>query len=63
MIRHGDPAQTPDQRLVAHGSLSRDQRTHFQALYERTNPMTLRREIAHLLAAWWNQPSSATSVA
>lgn len=63
MIRHWDQAQTPYQRLVATGILESVQLARLQALYEQTNPMTLRKEIYRLLVALWELPTTATSVA
>jgi hypothetical protein len=63
VVRHWDQAQTPYERLLATGTLSHDQQAHLQALYERTNPMVLRKQIYRQLAALWEIPSSATSVA
>jgi hypothetical protein len=60
MIRHWDEAQTPSQRLVATGILGREQLARLQALYEHTNPMTLRNEIYRLLAALWELPIAAS---
>jgi hypothetical protein len=63
VVRHWDQAQTPYERLLATETLSHDQQAHLQALYERTNPMVLRKQIYRQLAALWEIPSSATSVA
>lgn len=63
MIRHWDQAQTPFQRLMATGHLDGEQLTRLQAIYEQTNPMTLRKEIYRLLATLWELPQAATSVA
>jgi len=63
VIRHWDQAQTPYQRLVATGLLGNDHLVRLQALYEQTNPMTLRKEIYRLLAALWELPQASTSVA
>ncbi len=63
VVRHWDQAQTPYQRLVATGALSLNQQARLQALYEQTNPLALRKEIYRLLAALWEVPSAATSVA
>jgi hypothetical protein len=63
MIRHWDQAQTPYQRLVATGILGSEQLTRLLVLYEQTNPMTLRKEIYRLLAALWERPTTAASVA
>src|SRR5260370_22928132 len=51
VIRHWDQAQTPYQRLVATGVLGSEPQARLQALYEQTNPMTLRKEIYRLLSA------------
>jgi len=61
--RHWDQAQTPYERLIATGTLTSEQQPRFQALYEQTNPMVLRKEIYRLLAALWETPSVVTSVA
>jgi len=63
VIRHWDQAQTPYQRLVATGLLGNVHLVRLQALYEQTNPMTLRKEISRLLAALWELPQASTSVA
>jgi hypothetical protein len=63
VVRHWDQAQTPFQRLVAAQVLSDDQQARLQALYEQTNPMTLRKEIYRRLSALWGTPSSDASVA
>jgi len=63
VIRHWDQAQTPYQRLLATGALGDEQMLRLQTLYEQTNPMTLRKEIYHLLATLWQLPQAATSVA
>ena len=63
VIRHWDQAQTPYQRLVATDTLGSDQLVRLQALYEQTNPMTLRKEIYRLLAVLWELPQASTSVA
>ena len=63
VIRHWDQAQTPFQRLIVTGCLQGEQLTRLQAMYEQTNPMTLRKEIYRLLAALWELPASPASVA
>jgi hypothetical protein len=63
VIRYWDQAQTPYQRLVVTGALSREQLARLQALYEQTNPMALRKEIYRLLAALWDLPKTTTTVA
>lgn len=63
VVRHWDQAQTPYQRLVATQVLSDDQQARLQALYQQTNPMTLRKEIYRRLSALWGTPSSDASVA
>ena len=63
VIRHWDQAQTPFQRLMATGQLEGELLTRLQAFYEQTNPMTLRKEIYRLLAALWELPAPAASVA
>lgn len=63
LLRHWDQAQTPYQRVVATGMLGQEQQDRLQALYEQTNPLTLRKEIYRLLAALWDTPTQTTSVA
>ncbi len=63
VIRHWDQAQTPYQRLVATATLSDDQHACLQVLYEQTNPAALRKEIYRLLAALWQSPAPAASIA
>lgn len=63
VVRHWDQAQTPYERLVATATLSSEQYTRLQTLYEQTNPLQLRQEIYRLLAALWETPSATTSVA
>ncbi|MDQ2715889.1 MAG: integrase, partial [Chloroflexota bacterium] len=63
VLRHWDEAQTPYQRLVAARTLSSEQQARLQAMYDQTNPIVLRKEIYRLLAALWEIPASATSVA
>lgn len=63
VLRHWDEAQTPYQRLVVTRTLSSEQQTRLQAVYDQTNPMVLRKEIYRLLAALWEIPPSAASVA
>ena len=63
VVRYWDQAQTPSQRLVETGVLSCDQQARFQALYEQTNPVALRKEIYRLLEALWEVPTTATNVA
>jgi hypothetical protein len=63
VTRHWDEAQSPYQRLIAAQTLSSEQQARLQALYDRTNPMVLRKEIYRLLAALWDIPASAASVA
>ena len=52
-VRKWDTAQTPYQRLLASGTLSPEQQSRLQALYEQTNPLGLREDIYQLLAAIW----------
>lgn len=52
--RRWDEAQTPYQRLLATGVLKAEQRERLQALYEQTNPLTLRREIYQRLTDLWD---------
>src|ERR1700694_1509514 len=43
--RKWDQAQTPYQRLLATGVLSREQQERLNEIYEQTNPLLLRKEI------------------
>lgn len=61
--RRWDHARTPYQRLVATGALDEESLARLQAMYEQTNPMTLRKEIYRKLAAFWGLAVTATSVA
>ena len=63
VVRHWDQAQTPYQRLLITGTLGSEQQARLQVVYEQTNPLALRKEIYRLLAALWEIPSAATSVA
>jgi hypothetical protein len=48
-----DRAQTPYQRLCAAGALSAEQRQHLETLYQRLNPLTLRRDLERELDRLW----------
>ena len=61
--RTWDEAQTPYQRLLATGVLSREPREGLQALYEQTNPLTLRQEIYQRLTDLWNGATSQAGMA
>ena len=61
--RKWDTAQTPYQRLRASGTLSAEQQARLQALYEQTNPLRLREEIARALDALWEMGASTQDVA
>src|SRR6266436_934486 len=61
--RTWDEAQTPYQRLLATGVLSREPRERLQALYEQTNPLTLRHEIYQRLTELWNGATSQAAMA
>jgi hypothetical protein len=61
--RKWDTAQTPYQRLRASGTLTAEQQTRLQALYEQTNPLRLREEIARALDALWEMCSLTQDVA
>lgn len=61
--RKWDTAQTPYQRLLATGTLSAEQQTRLQTLYEQTNPLRLREEIVRALDALWEMASSTQDVA
>ncbi|MFL5663838.1 MAG: integrase [Ktedonobacteraceae bacterium] len=63
VVRHWDQAQTPYERLLATGTLSGEQHTRLQALYEQTNPLHLRQEMYRQLAALWETSPLATGVA
>ncbi|MFL5702531.1 MAG: integrase [Ktedonobacteraceae bacterium] len=63
VVRHWDQAQTPYERLLATGTLSAEQQTCLQALYDQSNPMVLRNAIYRQLAALWDIPASTASVA
>jgi hypothetical protein len=64
VVRKWDAAQTPYERLLASGLLSRDQQTRFQQLYERTNPLQLRKSLYRQLEAIWQSAlTSPTSAA
>jgi hypothetical protein len=51
--RWHDRAQTPFQRLCAAGVLSAETQRELEEIYERLNPLQLRRQIDHELAALW----------
>jgi hypothetical protein len=61
--RTWDEAQTPYQRLRASGVLSAEPRERLQALYEQTNPLTLRHEIYQRLTELWNGATSQAAMA
>lgn len=64
IVRKWDMAQTPYQRLLASGTLSPEQHSRLQALYEQTNPLRLREDIYQLLAALWEgRPAAGQSAA
>jgi hypothetical protein len=64
VVRKWDAAQTPYERLLASGLLSRDQQTRLQQLYERTNPLQLRKSLYRQLEAIWQSAlTSPTSAA
>ncbi|QBD74477.1 hypothetical protein EPA93_48120 [Ktedonosporobacter rubrisoli] len=63
MLRHWDQAQTPYQRLRATATLDHEQLPCLQALSERTNPLTLRKEMYRLLTYLWELPQAATRIA
>ena len=48
-----DRAQTPYQRLLATGVLSSERRQELEALYQRLNPLQLRRQIEGELERLW----------
>jgi hypothetical protein len=48
-----DRAQTPYQRLCASGILTPAARTELEALYQRLNPLQLRRDLDLALARLW----------
>ena len=49
--RNHDRAQTPFQRLVATGLADDSERTKWQSLHDRTNPIALKQQIDELLHA------------
>jgi hypothetical protein len=61
--RKWDTAQTPYQRLLATGALSGEQQARLQTLYDQTNPLRLREEIAQALDALWELGASTQDVA
>ena len=61
--RKWDEAQTPYQRLLATGVLSAEPGERLQALYEQTNPLTLRQEIYQHLTDLWNGATSQAGMA
>ena len=63
VVRHWDQAQTPYQRLLTTGMLSAEQAARLHTLYEQTNPLTLRKDIYHLLAQLWQGPLEEADVA
>ena len=64
VLRKWDAAQTPYERLLASGILSRDQQTRLQQLYEHTNPLQLRKALYRQLEAIWQRAlASPTSAA
>jgi hypothetical protein len=48
-----DRAQTPYQRLCASGVLSEAKRAELEALYQRLNPLQLRRDLEGALDRLW----------
>jgi len=57
--RRWDSAKTPYERLLATGVLSEDREAKLTAIYARTNPRRLRREIHQIIESLWDQPQSA----
>jgi len=58
--RHG---VRPDGRLLATGVLSAEPGEGLQALYEQTNPLTLRHEIYQRFTELWNGATSQAGMA
>ena len=56
--RKHDKAKTPYQRLLACNILHPEQKTRLAALYARTNPRQLHREIYRAVEQLWQQPTS-----
>jgi len=58
--RNHDKAKTPYQRLLSCNILSQKQKTRLNALYTRTNPRQLRREIYQAVEQLWQHPATNT---
>ncbi|MDO8688278.1 MAG: hypothetical protein Q7K41_06800 [Dehalococcoidales bacterium] len=54
--RKHDKAQTPYQRLLSRGILSLEQQARLAALYAKTNPRQLRKDIYKVLEQLWTRP-------
>lgn len=59
--RRWDRAQTPCQRLLASGVLSREQAARLATLYAETNPRQLRETIYQAIERLWDRPWSTTT--
>jgi hypothetical protein len=59
--RRWDRAQTPCQRLLAGGVLSREQAARLATLYAETNPRQLRETIYQAIERLWDRPWSTTT--
>ena len=60
--RTWDQAQTPYQRLLASGTLSREQEARLAALYAGTNPRQLREAIYQAVERLWQHPKSLEQI-
>ncbi len=54
--RRWDQAKTPYERVLATKVLSQEQQARLTALYARTNPRQLRREIHQIIERLWEEP-------
>jgi hypothetical protein len=59
--RTWDEARTPYQRVLEAGGLPEEQRAILSALYARTNPLQLRREIHATIESLWDEPIPAAA--
>src|SRR6266851_2742528 len=63
VVRKWDAAKTPYERLLASGTLSAEQQTCLQQLYEQTNPLQLRNALYRQLEAIWQSAMASPSSA
>lgn len=63
VVRKWDAAKTPYERLLASGTLSAEQQTRLQQLYEQTNPLQLRNALYRQLEAIWQSAMASPSSA